>query len=108
MPTLDQWGTLPAAARKRLAAHPNWDQSLLLYEAIGSDAETIRHDTQQLGSDGVGLAPAPLLTGEDLIEAGFPPGPRFKTLLDQAYDMQLEGQLSTREQALAWLDSQTR
>lgn len=108
IPSLDAWGELTAAARKRLAAHPNWDQSLLLYQAIGADAASLRRDTEQLSSDGVGLAPAPLLTGEDLIEAGFEPGPRFKTLLDQAYDLQLEGQLATRDQAHAWLDSQTR
>jgi tRNA nucleotidyltransferase/poly(A) polymerase len=108
MPTLAQWAGLSVAKRKRLAAHPEWDQSLMLFEAIQGDAETLRLDTESMAGDGIGLAPAPLLTGEDLIAAKFEPGPRFKTLLDQAYDLQLEGQLITRPQALDWLDSQSR
>ena len=105
---LTEWAGLTVAMRKRLAGHPGWDQSLLLFDAIGGDAETIRSDTQRLASDGIGIAPAPLLTGDDLIAASLEPGPRFKTLLDQAYDQQLEGGLATRQQALDWLDSQSR
>lgn len=108
MPMLDDWSDLPTAARKRLAAGPNWDQSLMLHQAIGGNAATIRTDTEQLAHDGIGLAPEPLLDGEDLIQNGFAPGPRFKTILDQAYNLQLEGQLTTREDALAWLGSQSR
>jgi hypothetical protein len=47
-------------------------------------------------------APPPLLTGDDLIALGRTPGPDFKRLLDAAYDAQLEGSLTTRQQALAW------
>ena len=108
LPHLDRWAELPVAARKRLAAQPNWDQSLMLFEATQGDTQTIRRDTDQLASDGIGLSPAPLLTGDDLIDAKLKPGPRFKTLLDHAYDQQLEGLLQAREQALAWLDSQSR
>lgn len=106
MPSLDTWPGLSTAARKRLAVEPNWDQSLMLFKAIGGDAATLRNDTEQLRSDSIGLSPAPLLDGEDLIQNSFAPGPRFKTILDQAYDLQLEGELTTRDDALAWLDSQ--
>ncbi|MFK7790617.1 MAG: CCA tRNA nucleotidyltransferase [Phycisphaeraceae bacterium] len=108
MPRLTGWPDLPISARKRLAAQPNWDQSLILFDAMQGDALTIRRDTEQLANDGVGLSPAPLLTGDDLIDAKLQPGPHFKTLLDQAYDQQLEGQLQTRTEALDWLDSQSR
>lgn len=108
MPTLKNWNNLSIAARKRLAAHPKWNQSLLLFDAIGGDANTLRAQVEQLTSDGIGLSPAPLLAGDDLIAAKLTPGPRFKTLLDQAYDLQLEGAHTTREQALDWLDSQSR
>ena len=108
MQTLDGWPGLTVAGRKRLAGHPGWEQSLLLFDAIGGDAEVVRNDTQRLASDGIGIAPAPLLTGDDLIAASLKPGPRFKTLLDQAYDQQLEGGLTTRQQALDWLDSHPR
>ena len=49
--------------------------------------------------------PAPLVTGRDLIEAGLRPGPRFKELLREIEDAQLEGVLHSREDALAMLQS---
>ena len=45
-------------------------------------------------------APPPLITGDDLTAAGLSPGPVFKTVLDRAYDEQLESRLTTKEQAL--------
>jgi poly(A) polymerase len=47
------------------------------------------------------LRPAPLLTGRDLIAAGYRPSPQFKPMLALAEDAQLEGAITTREQALA-------
>ena len=38
----------------------------------------------------LGPLPAPLVAGEDLIAAGFKPGPAFKTALAQCFDKQLE------------------
>jgi len=49
------------------------------------------------------LIPPPLLTGQDLIGLGLRPGPAFKEILEAAQTEQLEGRLSTREQALDWL-----
>ena len=46
------------------------------------------------------IRPQPLLTGDDLIAAGYPPGPRFKEILSAVEDAQLEGKLRTREEAL--------
>lgn len=47
------------------------------------------------------VRPALLLTGRDLISAGYKPGPEFKRLLALAEDAQLEGQVRTKEEALA-------
>ncbi len=47
------------------------------------------------------LRPAPLLTGADLIAAGYRPSPQFKEMLAMAEDAQLEGSATTREAALA-------
>lgn len=52
------------------------------------------------------IIPKPLLTGRDLIALGLKPGPRFKEILDAAMTEQLEGQLGTRDEALAWLRRQ--
>ena len=48
-------------------------------------------------------SPPPLLTGRDLIEAGLTPSPRFKHLLQTVEDAQLEGLVTTHEQALEML-----
>jgi poly(A) polymerase len=47
--------------------------------------------------------PARLVTGDDLLEMGFLPGPEFKTILQAVEDAQLEGLLRTREEALAYV-----
>ncbi len=54
------------------------------------------------------IAPPRLLTGKDLIALGLSPGPRFKELLDAIEEKQLEGQLQTREEALAWVEQRSR
>lgn len=51
------------------------------------------------------LKPAPLITGRDLISAGHRPGPAFGTALTAVEDAQLEGRLSTREEALLLAES---
>jgi tRNA nucleotidyltransferase/poly(A) polymerase len=49
---------------------------------------------------------APLLvSGEDLIEMGYTPGPVFSEILMSVEDLQLEGVLGTREQALAHIQA---
>lgn len=47
------------------------------------------------------IRPKLLLTGRELIAAGYRPGPKFKTMLEAAEDAQLEGSVHTPEQALA-------
>jgi poly(A) polymerase len=46
------------------------------------------------------VRPAPLVTGDDLINAGYSPGPRFKEILSAIEDAQLEGRLHSRDEAL--------
>lgn len=45
--------------------------------------------------------PAPLISGDDLIQLGFTPGSLFKDLLDRIRDAQLDGIVRTREDAVA-------
>ena len=51
------------------------------------------------------LDPPPLLGGNDLKALGVAPGPAFKEWLDNVRDAQLNGDVSTREEALAWIRS---
>jgi tRNA nucleotidyltransferase/poly(A) polymerase len=46
------------------------------------------------------LRPARLLTGRDLIEAGYAPGPDFTRMLEMAEDAQLESKIHSKEDAL--------
>lgn len=46
------------------------------------------------------IKPKSLITGKDLIEAGFTPGPMFKTILSFIEEGQLEGKIRTREDAM--------
>src|SRR6266446_5383568 len=49
------------------------------------------------------IRPSPLITGRDLIEAGYEPGPRFKEVLTAVEDAQLEGRLASREAAMEYV-----
>ncbi len=49
------------------------------------------------------IRPAPLITGHDLIEAGYEPGPRFAEILAAVEDAQLEGRLASREAAMEFV-----
>ena len=47
------------------------------------------------------MRPQPLLTGRELIAAGYKPGPAFKQMLQAVEDAQLEGPITTPEEAMA-------
>jgi tRNA nucleotidyltransferase/poly(A) polymerase len=53
-------------------------------------------------------SPAPLVTPADLAALGIAPGPRWGELLRDAEMLQLDGKLSGREEALAWLAGEAR
>lgn len=46
------------------------------------------------------VRPKPLVTGEDLITAGYSPGPQFKEILSLVEDAQLNGRLHSKEEAM--------
>jgi poly(A) polymerase len=66
--------------------------SLELYDFARQRFETLPEEQ---------VRPHLLLSGKDLIEAGYRPGPQFSKMLALAEDAQLEGVVHTREQALA-------
>lgn len=47
------------------------------------------------------VRPHQLLSGRDLIALGYPPGPLFREILNFLEEAQLEGKISTREEALS-------
>jgi poly(A) polymerase len=52
------------------------------------------------------MRPQPLITGRELISAGYPPGPRFKEILSAVEDGQLEGRLQSKESAIEFVRQQ--
>lgn len=49
------------------------------------------------------VRPARLLSGDDLIEMGFSPGPRFKEILDAIEEAQLDGKIRSRQDAIRFV-----
>lgn len=93
------WPRLGVARQKRIAASAPFEQALLLVQTADRQ-EFIDIRRRVLELEKTGLAPEPLISGEDLIGAGMKPGPRFRRILDGVYDAQLEGQIGSREEAL--------
>lgn len=106
------WAELRIAERKRLIADIAAPTGLLTLRALGWDGNMrrlcgrIESGIPELYDDGIGIAPTPLITGADLIAAGLTPSPKFKQLIDEAYNQQLEGNFQTREQAQEWISRQ--
>lgn len=102
LPSLEKWENLAKAAFKRIMADGRWTDLETLYRADPANADEILAFSERVASlQEEGAAPSPLVTGADLIKLGVSPGPSFKKWLDELYDRQLEGELRTREEALA-------
>lgn len=96
------------AKLKRFMSEPTFPQEMELhrvdcassngftdnYEFLNAKAEEFSHEP---------LIPPPLVTGKDLIARGLQPGPRFKDILEEIQTEQLENRLTTREEALHYL-----
>ncbi len=52
------------------------------------------------------VRPKPLVSGHDLIAAGYRPGPGFKEMLSAVEDAQLEGRIRDKEEAMQLVQSQ--
>jgi putative nucleotidyltransferase with HDIG domain len=91
---------------KRFFRLPHFDQHLALHrlDCLASHGSLKLYDFARERFETLPeeqVRPHLLLTGRDLIEAGYHPGPQFSEMLAMAEDAQLEGAVHTREQALA-------
>ena len=91
---------------KRFFRLPRFDEHLELHriDCLSSHGdlslwEFAKRRREELPEEEV--RPVLLVTGSDLIAAGYAPGPRFKEMLAAAEDAQLEGRIRTREEGLA-------
>jgi poly(A) polymerase len=93
---------------KKFLRMPGFDEHLELHRidclssnGITESYEYAREKLRALPPEAI--RPEPLLTGRDLIEAGYEPGPRFKEILGAVEDAQLEGRLTSRETAIEFV-----
>ena len=98
------------ATLKRFLARPTIDDELELHrvDCLGSHGLIDNHDfllAKREEFSRAPLIPPPLVTGQDLISMGWKPGPLFKRVLDAVQVRQLEGSLTSREEAMEWIAS---
>ncbi len=99
------------AQRARLLDGPEGALSLRLARAwthaTGSSTEQLQSlETWRDLQDSDVLIPEPLLNGHDLSELGVPKGPRLGEVRTALIDAQLRGQVTTTDEARAWLVDQ--
>ncbi len=102
-PLLSEPPPTVAIMKRFLSQSYAWDARRLLRAiaaAIVEFAPRVQWLEQQFESFRGNVASPPLVTGDDLTDAGLKPGPRFKVALDQTYDAQLEGRVTTRKDAI--------
>ncbi len=94
---------------KKFVRMPRFDEHLDLHRmdrlaSFGSLAsyEFVRQRMAEIPPEV--MRPAPLISGDDLIAAGYKPGPRFKAILAAVEDGQLDGQLSNKEDAVRFVE----
>ena len=90
---------------KRFLRLPKFEEHLALHRADALSSNKIlefyefaERNLEEMGEEQI--APKPLVTGDDLIAAGYKPGPGFREMLTAAEDAQLEGEIDTKEAGL--------
>jgi len=96
------------AKLKRFMARPTFTEEMELHrvDCTGSHGlldnyEFLLRKQDEFANEPI--IPPPLVNGKDLIALGLRPGPKFKEVLDEIETRQLEGALTTRDEALAWV-----
>ena len=96
---------------KRFVRMPHFDEHLELHrldcQASHGDLTSYNFTRQRIAAiPPETIRPAPLVGGDDLIAAGYRPGPHFKEILSQVEDGQLEGRLQSKDSALEYVRRQ--
>ncbi len=101
---LEGFDGLSKAGQKRLAASAGFEPAMAV---LGSEAAELALGVQKrisaLANEPGGLAPDRWVTGADLVEAGWDPGPVFARVLERLYDLQLGGEATDRAALLEHL-----
>ena len=93
---------------KRFVRMPRFDEHLELHcidcQSSHGDLASYNFTREKLAAmPPAVMRPAPLISGDDLIAAGYQPGPQFKQILSAVEDGQLEGRLHGKDDAMAFV-----
>src|SRR5438445_1309208 len=96
------------AKLKRFMARPTFEEEFELHRVDCASSHSMLDNYEFLLRKREEFAnqpiiPPPLVRGDDLIALGLKPGPRIGQILEAVETRQLEGELRSREEALAWL-----
>jgi hypothetical protein len=103
-----------AGAIRRLATKVNIEELVLVAKAdfLGRATKEAKSGIYEAGkwliekAENLKVARKPLdclVQGRDLIALGLEPSPKFKTILEDVYEHQMEGEFKSREQALDYI-----
>lgn len=95
------------ATRRRLALRPTFPLELELHrlDCLGSHGRLDHYELMVREAEALRQRPElrpPLVRGDDLLALGMSPGPALGALLGEIRERQLQDELATREQALAY------
>ena len=103
--SLDDAPRQPWSGIQPILIHPGIEDLLELgrvrMQLEGRSAEALAFCREKLLLPPDVLNPPPLIDGQDLIAEGIAPGPIFAVLLQKTRDAQLDGEIWTREEAMA-------
>jgi len=93
---------------KKFIRIPHFDEHLQLHriDCLSSHGDLTSYNFTQekiITMPPESVRPTPLITGQELIAAGYVPGPLFKEILGAVEDAQLEGRLHSKEQAMQFV-----
>jgi poly(A) polymerase len=96
------------AKLKRFMARPTFADELELHRVdcasshgMMDNYEFLQKKREEFANEPI--IPPPLIRGDDLLALGLKPGPKFGEILEAVETRQLEGALTNRDEALAWV-----
>ncbi len=109
---MDVQNMRPATLRRMIGAETfDLEMELHRLDCIGSHAMLDNYDflsdyIEQLANEPA--LPEPWISGHDILALGIQEGRLIGRILKEAYDLQMEGRMATREELLAWLSTRYR
>jgi len=103
--------SMRVAKLKRFMARPHFDDEMELHRVDCTSShgmldnyEFLLNKREEFANEP--LIPPPLVNGRDVLALGWKAGPKIGEILEAVQTRQLEGTLTTREEALAWMKAE--